>query len=114
MFNFFKDLFSLLPNLDTHNLILGGDLNCVLDLTLDRSSPTPSVLSKSAQCVNSFCETYGIFDPWRYANPTTRQYFFYSPPHQTYTRIDYLLLDNKLTPMVMNVEYPGIAIARSH
>lgn len=43
---FFKDLFSLLPNLDTHNLIVGGDLNCVLDSTLDRSSPTTNVLSQ--------------------------------------------------------------------
>lgn len=34
---FFRD------NLDTHNLILGGDLNCVLDTTLDRSSPTTTV-----------------------------------------------------------------------
>lgn len=61
---FFMDLISLLPNLDTHNLILGGDLNCVLDPTLDRSSPTPSALSKSAHCINSFCKVYGVFDPW--------------------------------------------------
>ena len=108
---FFKDLFSLLPNLDTHNLILGGDLNCVLDSTLDRSSPTPSVLSKSAQCINSFCKVYGIFDPWRYVNPTSRQYSFYSPPHRTYTRIDYFLLDNKLTPIVTGIEYSGIVIS---
>lgn len=55
---FFSDLFSLLPNLDTHNLILGGDLNCVLHPVLGRSSSTITTASKSAQCINSFLQTY--------------------------------------------------------
>lgn len=42
---------------------------------------------------------------------TSRQYSFYSPLHQTYTRIDYFLLDNKLTSAVIDVEYPGILIS---
>lgn len=109
--HFFKDLLSLLPNLDTHNLILGEDLNCVLDSILDHSSPTPNVLSKSAQFINSFCETYVIFDPWRSSNPTSRQYSFYSPPHQTYTRIYYFLIENKLTSAVIDTEYPGKLIS---
>lgn len=78
---------------------------------MDRSSPTPNVLSKSAQCINSFCKAYGISDPWRVKNPTSRQYSFYFPPHLTYTRIDYFLLDNKLTPTVTDIEYSGIVIS---
>ncbi len=34
---FFTNFFSRLPNIDTHHLILGGDMNCVLSPTLDHS-----------------------------------------------------------------------------
>lgn len=36
--SFFDRVFSLLQDLDSHFLILGGDFNCWLDPTLDRSS----------------------------------------------------------------------------
>ncbi len=32
---FFEQVFSLLPDLNTYSLILGGDFNCWLDLVLD-------------------------------------------------------------------------------
>ena len=35
--DFISTMFSNLPNLDTHHLILGGDFNCVTNPTLDRS-----------------------------------------------------------------------------
>lgn len=35
---FFSNFFSKLPNMVTHHLILGGDFNCVLSSTLDRSA----------------------------------------------------------------------------
>lgn len=57
---FFSDLFSLLPSLDTYNLI--SDLNRVLHPTLDRSSSMIIAESKSAQCISSFLQTYGLSD----------------------------------------------------
>lgn len=33
--DFANNLLASLPNLDTHQLILGGDLNCVMDPELD-------------------------------------------------------------------------------
>jgi len=35
--DFMTTLFSHLPSLDTHHLLLGGDFNCVVDPSLDRS-----------------------------------------------------------------------------
>ena len=35
---FFKKVFSLIPELSLTNLIIGGDFNCVIDPYLDRSS----------------------------------------------------------------------------
>lgn len=36
---FFTSDFSSIPNLDSHNLILGDDFNCVMDPWLDQSNP---------------------------------------------------------------------------
>lgn len=50
--SFFNSVLSLIPNLDSHTLILGGDLNCVIDPVLDRSSPRiipPSKMSQTFQ-----------------------------------------------------------------
>lgn len=37
--NFIYKMISLLPNLNSHRLIFGGDLNCVINPILDRSNP---------------------------------------------------------------------------
>lgn len=108
---FFGDFFSLLPELNSHQLIIGGDLNCVLDPTLDRSRTTSGTLSKSAETINSFLQMYGVIDAWRYRNPVSRQYSFFSPAHQSYSRIDYFLLDKKLLPLLRSCEYEGIIIS---
>lgn len=91
--DFFRNLFSLLPGLDSHDLILGGDFNCVLDPKQDRSSTKVTSLSKSARCINTFLQAYGVIDPWRFKCPTSKQFSFFSPVHQTYSRIDYFLID---------------------
>lgn len=108
---FFSNLFSLLPEMNSHQLILGGDLNCVLNTTLDRSRATPGTLSKSAETINAFLQAYGVIDTWRYRNPAARQYSFFSAAHQSYSRIDYFLLDKKLLPLLRSSEYESIIIS---
>uniref|UniRef100_A0AAY4A9I4 Endonuclease/exonuclease/phosphatase domain-containing protein n=1 Tax=Denticeps clupeoides TaxID=299321 RepID=A0AAY4A9I4_9TELE len=51
---FFKRLFSLIPDLSTHYLILGGDFNCWLNPHLDRSSSAVCAPSRSAKVILSF------------------------------------------------------------
>ncbi len=46
--SFLKHALSLLPDLNCHSLILGGDFNCCLDPVLDRSSSKPCAPSKSS------------------------------------------------------------------
>lgn len=55
---FFTSFFSCLPNIETHHLILGGDMNCVLSPTLDRSSPTTTTPSEAAQAMCLCCFIY--------------------------------------------------------
>ena len=109
--SFFSNFFPLLPNMNTHHLILGGDMNCALSPSLDRSSPRITTMSKTAHTIRLFLNTNGISDTWRFRNPTTKCYSFFSPVHGTYSRIDYFFLDKKLLPLVSKCEYQAIVIS---
>ncbi len=108
---FFTNIFSRLPNLDMHYLILGGDMNCVMSSYLDRSSAKTAIPSKSADAIKLFLDTYGISDVWRFRNPGSKSYSFFSPVHQTYSRIDYFFLDKNLLPLISYCEYCAIVIS---
>lgn len=108
---FFKRAFSLLPDLSSYSLILGGDLNCWLDPVLDRSSPNPCTVSKSALFIQSFLSNCGVSDVWRCLHPHRREYSFFSQVHHTYSRIDYFLIHKQLTPWVQSCEYQTIVIS---
>lgn len=64
---FFSRVTSLLPCLNSHLLIMGGDFNICLDPAMDRLSVRPGyVTSKSVTRMQSFLSTYGIVDSWRF------------------------------------------------
>ncbi|KAM7402819.1 hypothetical protein PAMP_018030 [Pampus punctatissimus] len=108
---FFSNIFSQLPNMDSHHIILGGDMNCVLSPVLDRSSPKVVGDSKSAQTIKAFLQTSGIADVWRFRNPTAKGYSFFSPVHKSFSRIDYFFIDKKLLPNITDCEYQPIVIS---
>lgn len=68
---FSNRLLSNIPHLNTHLLIFGGDLNCVFDPVLDRSSPRTKSFS-------NFMTQSGLVDLWRLRNPSAKKcsYFF--------------------------------------
>lgn len=109
--NFFKNFFFSLPDLNSHQLILGGDFNCCLDPSLDRSSSKPCCVSKSAKVIHLFMEQYAVVDAWRFLNPSSKQFSFFSPVHGTFSRIDYFLIDSKLLPSVSSCSYNPIVIS---
>lgn len=108
---FFSNFFSRLPNMTSHHLILGGDMNCALSPVLDRSSPKKTSLSKSAKSIRLFLKSYGVADVWRFRNPTSREYSFFSPVHKTYSRIDNFFLDKRLLPLITKCDYRAIVIS---
>lgn len=109
---FFLNFFSTLPDLVSYKLILGGDFNCVLSPQLDRSSVRSSnTLSSAAVAINSLLRSYGLSDPWRATNPTTKQFSFFSPVHHSYSRIDYFIVDNQLLPLISSTKYHSIVLS---
>ena len=108
---FFKHFFSALPDLNSHQLILSGDWNCVLHCSLDRSAVTPRPLSNSAKVINSFIEDYGVVDPWRFGSPAAKTCSFFSPPHQSCSRVDCFLLDGRILSTLDSVECGSVVVS---
>lgn len=109
---FFTNFIAALPDLNNNQLIIGGDFNCVLYPKLDRSKPRPNnKISNSGAVIQSFIDTYALFDPWRKNNPTARQYSFFSPVHRSFSRIDFFLVDSRILPMVKDTQYRSIVIS---
>ncbi len=109
--SFFTNFFSRLPDLTSHHLILGGDINCALSPFLDRSISRRASLSKSAHSVQLFLKTYGVADVWRFRNPTSRAYSYFSPVHKTYSRIDYFFLDKRILHLTKECDYGAMVIS---
>uniref|UniRef100_A0A673GPH0 exodeoxyribonuclease III n=1 Tax=Sinocyclocheilus rhinocerous TaxID=307959 RepID=A0A673GPH0_9TELE len=109
--NFFIKFLSVLPNLHSSYLIIGGDFNLCLNPQLDRVSQRGTTLSKSAKIINYFLNDYAVTDVWRFLNPSTHGYSFFSHVHQSFSRIDYFLIDNKLLPWVQHCTCNAIVIS---
>lgn len=109
--NFMKRFLSALPNLNSHRLILAGDLNFFIDNVLDRSSANPAVPLKMSRAFSTFMEQCGCVDPWRFLHPTVKQFSFFSHVHHSYTRIDYFFLDRAFQPFLISANYSTITIS---
>lgn len=108
---FIQSVLSSIPNLHNHSLIMGGDFNFVLDPALDRSSAKQQNLSKSAKVIHNFLKATNVIEPWRYFNPVGRTYSFFSPRHNSYSRIDFFLVDIKLIQMIKRVQYEAMVLS---
>ena len=108
--SFFKQVFSMLPDLSMYDLILGGDFNCWMNPSLNRSTPTSAAQSKSTKVIQAFMKEFNIVDPWWFFNPDKREYSFFLHIHPTYTQIDFFLVDNKLLSSISGFKYDSIVV----
>ncbi len=88
---FFTKFLSVLPNLHSSYLIIGGDFNLCLNLQIDRASKRGEILSKSAKIIHYLLNNYAVTDVWRFLNPVTHGYSFFSHAHQSFSWIDHFL-----------------------
>lgn len=79
---FFQKIFAQIPDMFQSNLIIVGDLNCVLDQYLDGSSYRQVNTYKCSELLNTYIKNTHIHDVWRTINPRT----------------DYSLADSNLMP----------------
>lgn len=108
---FFRKVFDKIPDLTTTNLIIAGDYNTVLDWRLDRSSQKQAGPSNASVTLNNLISSVNLVDIWRLLHPTDREYSFFSKLHNSYSRIDFFLLDSKFLPNVKDCKYHNILIS---
>lgn len=101
-------------------IFLGGDLNFVNDVKLDRSWDA-SLIKQHKQKTAKFdrdqfrgkadlgtvVHKFQLIDVWRSMNPTIHDYTFYYSRFNSYSRIDYVLASSDLT---YNIENSDIGI----
>lgn len=89
--HFISKLFTLLPDLNHHYLILGGDFNCCLKTKLDCSSTRPASQLHTAGTLQAHLDDLGLSDSWHFYILMHINTLF-SPGHHFFSIIDYVLL----------------------
>uniref|UniRef100_A0A3B1ICK8 Reverse transcriptase domain-containing protein n=1 Tax=Astyanax mexicanus TaxID=7994 RepID=A0A3B1ICK8_ASTMX len=94
---FFPFLLNFLNNLVDFELVVGADMNAVIDCHLDRSRSDLSHNQLASSLELKHCiSTLSLLDCWRHFNSTARQYTFFSARHKSYSRIDFLFISSTL------------------
>lgn len=102
--NVFQTLFLKLSEIEG-DIIMASDLNLTLNTKLDRSSDKNPMKCRSRKVVNSYMKDLGLCDIWRYTHPKTQEYSFFSPVHNSFTRIDYFIISMTMVHRVSSCEY---------
>lgn len=85
-------------------LVIGGDFNSVIEPLEDKSIARPLPFPHHPPTAISFFATaLQLIDPWRLAHPEGKDFTFYSPPHHTLLRIDYLLVNAAILPFTIAI-----------
>lgn len=63
-----------------------------------------------SKALSSLVNQLGCVDPWRFLNPVTKEFSYFSKVHQVYSRIDYFFVDKSFLS-VKSTEYSAIVIS---
>ncbi|XP_077341175.1 uncharacterized protein LOC143986639 [Lithobates pipiens] len=112
--SFFRKVADLLTNFQAGLTVLGGDFNVVLQPLLDSSSGTSSLPYSSLRQVRTLLQALALHDAWRTLHPSTKDYTFFSTPHNRYSRLDYLFLSQRDLPLLQSARIEPLLLADHH
>lgn len=85
-------------------LKLGGDFNTPLEPLLDSSTLRSSISFPKLRALKRAIYDLHLINVRRVLNPTSRNYTHFSHVHQSYSRIDYFLIDHNCLDWSPNVK----------
>lgn len=111
---FITEISELLTGFQQGTTILGGDFNVALNPLLDTSSGTSTITYRALSKIKKVLQNLTLHDAWRTIHPTDRDYTYFSPPHNKYSRIDYLFLTQKDLPFLSNASIEPMWLSDHH
>lgn len=91
---------------------MGGETNVAFDQGLDKTKPLKDRLTRPTKLSTRIAKTIhsqDLVDIWRELNPKRRDFTHYSSPHQSYARIDHILIQTNLIPLATKASIIDIA-----
>lgn len=94
---------------------MGGDFNVPLTPSQDTFNGSSSMTYRAPCAIKTQLSNLTLHDMWRTLHPNVKDFTFFSPPHNKYSRIDHLYLpENDLTfltgatiePMLLSDHHP--------
>uniref|UniRef100_A0A8C5M1H2 Reverse transcriptase domain-containing protein n=1 Tax=Leptobrachium leishanense TaxID=445787 RepID=A0A8C5M1H2_9ANUR len=89
-------------------LLICGDLNYSIDPLRDVRSPKIPIPTKRSirqgQKLRDLFSSHGLYDVWRLWHPGDSEFTFHSRVHNTYSRLDYFLLQSSSLSQVLKCE----------
>ena len=93
---FFENLFNIIENLDTKNLILVGDWNLVIDYELDTLNYKKNNNGKAREKVLYYMEKLDLIDIWRQTHDKDKGYTWRQDYYKKLARLDFFLISETL------------------
>lgn len=98
---------------DDHYVVVGGDLNIIMNPAMDRQGGNPKQNQAVLDTVAEIMESLDIIDIWRVRNPYLRQFTWRKTNPLIQSRLDYWLISNSLQDWVERAEI-NPAISSDH
>lgn len=93
--------------------IIGGDFNFVQEPSVDSSGGKSKITHAQRKRIKRGMFELQLVDPWRTMNPKERDYTHFSVPHQSYSRIDFFLIQHATLSLVSEVKI-GVSAISDH
>lgn len=108
--NFYQNLFLTISSY-SGNYVIGGDFNCVLNPSYDRSSGIGNAHQQTQRVIEKYMSDLNLTEIWRYLNPNKKEFSCFSSTYKTFSRIDYFLISNNLISKVGKCYYDSIILS---
>jgi hypothetical protein len=86
-------------------IILGGDFNCVADLSLDKSQNSQDKSKVSRAILKELTGKANLIDAYRHKHPNGKETTCFNAPKNTHSRIDRLYIDASLADTILKTEH---------